>query len=134
MNHEDAFFHTNIVMSACTASGTKNNNDKTPATFLHFTCEVQSMREFRARKINLEIDFRNVDDQGGKRPLANPTIVSRGPEVIQRFNKIPVLRKRENGIKGALEGGAVVKPGIELHRISSQEYERQYFAEAKSGV
>jgi len=166
MNHEDAFFHTNIVMSACvrkfphasfvswlrfslktsrpktlTLTRTyidgvwdEKNNDKTPATFLLFTCEVQSMREFRARKIKLEIDFRNVDDQSGNRPLANPTIVSRGPEIIERFHKIPVLHKREHGIKGVLEGSAVVKPGITLHHISSQEYERQYFAEAKSGV
>jgi hypothetical protein len=135
MNHEDAFFHTNIVMSACVHGvWDEKNNDKTPATFLLFTCEIQSMREFRARRIKLEIDFRNVDDQGGRRPVANPTIVSRGPEVIERFNKIPVLRKREHGIKGALEASAVVKPGIELHRISSQEYEKQYFAEAKSGV
>jgi hypothetical protein len=165
MNHEDAFFHTNIAMSACVRKflhafsafrlslfsrdvsaevadphpyldgfWDEKNNDKTPATFLLFTCEIQSMREFRARKIKLEIDFRNVDDQGGERAFANPTIVSRGPEIIERFQKIPVLRKREHGVKGALEGGSVVKPGITLHQISSQEYERPYFAEAKSGV
>ncbi|KFA46531.1 hypothetical protein S40293_09875 [Stachybotrys chartarum IBT 40293] len=165
MNHEDAFFHTNIVMSACVrefahaasvlcsalfyrglsaedANCGRNvdgvwdekNNDKTPATFLLFTCEIQSMREFRARKIKLEIDFRNMDDQGGQRPFANPTIVSRGPEIIQRFNKMTVLHRRERGVQGALEGAAVVKPGINLHQISSQEYERQYFAEARSGV
>jgi hypothetical protein len=92
------------------------------------------MREFRARKIKLEINFRNVDDQGGTRPFADPTIVSRGPEIIERFHKIPVLHKSEHGIKGTVEGGPVVKPGIALHQISSQEYKRQYFAEAKSGV
>ncbi|KAH7008025.1 hypothetical protein EDB80DRAFT_871856 [Ilyonectria destructans] len=135
MNHEDAFFYTNIVMSACVHGvWDEKNNDNTPATFLLFTCEIQSMREFRARKIKLEIDFRNVDNQGGKLPYANPTIMSRGPNIIERFHKIPVLRKREHGVKGTLEGGAVVKPGIALHQVSSQEYERQYFAEAKSGV
>ncbi|XDG09917.1 hypothetical protein ABKA04_009532 [Annulohypoxylon sp. FPYF3050] len=135
MNHEDAIFHTNIVMSACVHGvWDERNNDMTPATFLLFTCEIQSMREFKAKKVKLEIEFRNVDDQGGSRPFANPTIVSRGPEIIQQFHKIPVLQKKERGVKGSLEGGMVVKPGITLHNISNQEYEKQYFAQAKSGV
>ncbi|UNI23918.1 hypothetical protein JDV02_009709 [Purpureocillium takamizusanense] len=135
MNHEDAFFHTNIVMSAC-IHGTwdEEHNDKTPATFLVFTCEVQSMREFRARKIKIQIDFRNVNNEDGSLRPANPTIVSRGPEIIERFQKIPVLRKSEHGIRGAIDGGTVVKPGVTLHQISSDEYEKPYFAEAKSGV
>ncbi|KAJ6444912.1 Histone deacetylase HOS3 [Purpureocillium lavendulum] len=135
MNHEDAFFYTNIVMSACVHGvWDLKNNDKTPATFLLFTCEIQSMREFRARKIKLQIDFRNVNNEEGGHPPANPTIVSRGPEIIERFQKVPVLHKRERGAKGAVEGGTVVKPGITLHQISSEEFERPYFAEAKSGV
>jgi hypothetical protein len=135
MNHEDAFFHTNIVMSACVHGvWDKENNDPTPATFILFTCEIQGMREFRARKIKLQLEFKNVRHDDGKQPLANPTIVSRGPEVIKRLDKLSVLRRRERGVAGSLEAPVMVKPGITLNQLNIEEYQKQYFAEAKSGV
>ncbi|KAK0610014.1 hypothetical protein B0T17DRAFT_621292 [Bombardia bombarda] len=135
MNHEDVFFYTNVVMTACIHGiWDEKSADETPATFLLFTCEIQSMREFRAREIQLQMIFSNVDDLGGQRPPANLTIISRGPEIIERFNRIPVRHMRERGIEGTLGADTIVKPGINLHQVSSQEYERQYFAQATSGI
>ncbi|KAI1817759.1 hypothetical protein GGS20DRAFT_531645 [Poronia punctata] len=135
INYEDAFFYIYIAMTACIHGvWDEMNHDMTPTTFLLFDCEVQSLRKFRAKKIRLEINFGNVDDLGGKRPRANPSIVSRGPEVIRRFHQVPVLRKREVGLQGSIEAGHLIKPGIAIHRISTQEYEKQYFAEARSGI
>ncbi|KAM3509126.1 hypothetical protein MY11210_006465 [Beauveria gryllotalpidicola] len=137
LNAEDAFFFMDIQMTVCIHGfWDEPKGDRTPASFVVFTCEIQALGEFRARKMKLQVDFLNAEQSGpNPQPLSNPSIISRGPKIIQRFNKVGVTHKRERGIEGELGADAVVvKPGIKLHQVDSQEYERQYFEEARSAV
>ncbi|KAI2620370.1 hypothetical protein GGS26DRAFT_594986 [Hypomontagnella submonticulosa] len=139
LNREDAYFHTNIEMTVCIHGvWDKKNNDMTPASFIVFTCEATSLHEFKTRKLKLEVDFVNVegdtDGTDSQRPMSNMSIVARGPQVISRYNKTKVSMRRERGVDGEIGADVIVKPGINLHQLSSQEWEAQYFEEAKSGV
>ncbi|KAI1373539.1 hypothetical protein F4677DRAFT_429211 [Hypoxylon crocopeplum] len=133
LNREDAYFHTNIEMTVCIHGvWDEKNNDMTPASFIVFTCEVTSLHEFKTRKLKLEVDFANVADS--EEPPSNMSVVARGPQVISRYNKTRVSLRRERGVEGEIGADVAVKPGIKLHQLSSQEWETQYFEEAKSGV
>ncbi|TGJ82709.1 hypothetical protein E0Z10_g6062 [Xylaria hypoxylon] len=115
----------------------KKNNDMTPASFIVLTCEVTSLHEFKTYKLKLEVDFVNATDNtdgtDGQRLMYNMSIVARGPQVISRYNKIKGSMKRERGVTEEIGADVIVKPGINLHHLSNQEWEAQYFEEAKSG-
>jgi len=134
INKEDAYFHTNMEMTVCIHGvWDAKNGDNTAATFIVFSCDITSLHEFRVQKMKLEINFANVADPTGQRPLSNPNIASRGPKTIQRYDKILSTKKKEKGIAGELGADVLIKPGIKLHLISGEEYELPYFAEVKSG-
>ncbi|KAF4626454.1 hypothetical protein G7Y89_g11704 [Cudoniella acicularis] len=128
-NRNDGLFHIDVSMVTC-VHGVWSGEDRTPASFIVFHCEINSLEDYYVKKVKLQWEF--VNDQVSA--PSNPTIAARGPHLVRKYNSSDVDHHDEIGIDAGIEAETIVNPGLNFHWNGAKDYKKQYFETARSGV
>ncbi len=131
-NRNNGLFRIDVKMETC-IHGEWAKDDPTPASFMVFQCEVNSLEEYRVRKLKLRWEFVNGEGTPGQEP-ANPAIEALGPHLTRRYNRSLVNHQVEKEGEVGLEGAeaAPIKPVAKMRLNFSKEFEKHYYEEVQA--
>lgn len=130
-NRNNGLFRVDVKMETC-IHGEWAQDDKTPASFMVFHCEVNSLVQYKVRKLRMRWEFVNSEGGPSQGP-ANPTIEALGPHLTRRYNRSEVSHQVEKEGELGIEGAeALAKPVAKMRLKFAKEFETHYYEEVQA--